>query len=515
MRGPAAGARVSAWAARRRRDGRAASAPVCARAALGLAVGLGLLVAPETPVTRAQPPRGLERPPVPVVLGRVTERAVAEEVSFIGSVEPDRAVTVQAEVAGRVVRADVREGERVLAGTTVLAELERTPKELQLAEARAQAEKARHEWEKLARGYRAEEIAAARQEAARAEARLRDLEAGARPQEREEARSTVKAAEARRGWAEREFERMRELFDQGLVAAQERDRTWQAYEVARSDERAARERLGLLEAGTRPAQIEGARAELAQARDRQRLLEAGPRSEEIAQAAAEYQRAAAVVARIEDELRRMTIVASVTGFLVRKRAELGAWVRPADPVADLIDLDPVYVVGPVSEREVGSLRSGARARVVVDAYPERVFHGEVAHVVPQADPQSRTFPVKVRLANPDHALKAGMFARVAVDAGGSRKALFVPKDAVVRRDGTVTVFIVEQGVARTRPVKTGRPAGELVEIMDGALTAGQAVVVVGNESLQDGARIQPVAPGRPGTPAQPGAPRDAPPARTR
>jgi RND family efflux transporter MFP subunit len=431
---------------------------------------------------------------VAVVLSRVAERPVRDEVTFIGTVEPDRAVTVQAEVAGRVARTEPREGERVVGGQTILAELDRTPLELSLKEARAAATKARQEWEKLARGFRSEEVDEARQAVARAEARLRDLLAGARPQEREQARSALAQAEARRIAAEREFGRVEQLIRQELVAAQERDRAWEAYEVARSQERMAREQVALLEAGSRPDQIEAARAEVRQAEERLKLLAAGPRAEDIAQAEAEYRRLTFVAERLEDELRRTRIPAPFTAFLVRKRVEVGAWVRPGDPIADLIDLDPVFVVGPVNEREMSRLRTGGQARVTLDAYPDRAFTGELTHVVPQADPQSRAFPVKVRVRNPDSLLKSGMFARVAVEVSGSRTAVFVPKDAVLRRGGSTLVFVVQDGVARARPVRTGRAAPGLLESVDGALTAGEEVVVVGNDMLRDGARVRKVVP---------------------
>ena len=432
-------------------------------------------------------------PDVPVVTARVASRPVKDEVTFIGTVEPDRSVTVQAEVAGRVARAEPREGESVTGGQTILAELDRAPNQLSLGEARAVAAKARQEWDKLQKGYRPEEIDEARQNVARAQARLRDLEAGARPQEREQARSALAEAEARRVWAEQEFRRVEQLVRQELVAAQERDRARQAYDVARSQERAAREQVALVDAGTRSEQVEAARAEVRQAQQRLKLLEAGPRSEEIAQAEAEYRRAAFVVERLEDELRRMTIVAPFTGFLIRKRIDVGAWLRPGDPVADLIDLDPVFVVGPVNERDASRLRSGARARVTVDAHPDRAFAGELAHVVPQADRESRAFPVKVRVRNPEHVLKAGMFARVALEIPGNRQALHVPKDAIVRRDGASLVFVVDNGVARARPVRTGVSAAGLVELLDGAVGAGQEVVVVGNDTLRDGAKVRKVA----------------------
>jgi RND family efflux transporter MFP subunit len=478
VRNPAAHGAVASVARRDRRAGLAAGALL-----------LGSLLGALPSGAQFGPP-----PDVPVVVARVAARPVKDEVAFIGTVEPDRRVTVQAEVAGRVARAEPREGDAVTGGQTVLAELDRAPNQLSLGEARAVAAKARQEWEKLAKGYRPEEIDEARQSVARAEARLRDLEAGARPQEREQAKSALAEAEARRVWAEREFQRVEQLVRQELVATQERDRAWQAYEVARSQERAAREQVALVEAGTRAEQIEAARAEVRQAQQRLKLLQAGPREEEIAQAQAEHQRAAFVVERLTDELRRMTILAPFTGFLIRKHIEVGAWLRPGDPVADLIDLDPVLVVGPVNERDASRLRPGARARVTLDAHPDRTFAGELAYVVPQADRESRAFPVKVRVRNPEHVLKSGMFARVALEIAGNRQALHVPKDAIVRRGGASLVFVVDGGVARARPVRIGVSAGGLVEVLDGAVAAGQEVVVVGNDALQDGAKVRKVAP---------------------
>jgi hypothetical protein len=55
------------------------------------------------------------------------------------------------------------------------------------------------------------------------------------------------------------------------------------------------------------------------------------------------------------------------------------------------------------------------------------------------------------------------------------------------------VFVVDNGVARARPVRTGVSAAGLVELLDGAVSAGQEVVVVGNDILQDGAKVRKVA----------------------
>ena len=377
--------------------------------------------------------------PIPVVVAPAVEREVKNEVQIIGTVEPNLSTTVGAEVAGRVERFDPREGDPVVKGKTVLVQLDRTSREIALREAEALVAKAREEWEKLKRGLRPEEIA--------------------------QRQAEVQQLWALLDWATKDLERIKALYQDGAISLADLQRAESSYLAAKYQHEKAVQAL--------------------------RLAQLGPREEEIAQAEAEYRRALAAYEKLNDELRRTTILAPISGFLVKKYVEVGAWVEAGEKVADLVDLDTVFVTGPVNEKEIGRIKVGDRAQITVDAYPDRVFQGRVAHIIPQADPLSRAFPVKVRVNNPlGHPLKGGMFARIAIQSGGSRKGLFVPKDAVVRRGSEAVVFLVQDGMARARKVEIGRVVGGLVEVKDNALKPGQEVVVTGNESLQDGVKVQ-------------------------
>ena len=138
------------------------------------------------------------------------------------------------------------------------------------------------------------------------------------------------------------------------------------------------------------------------------------------------------------------------------------------------------------ERDIRLVQVGDDALVTLDALPNRTFTGRVKYITPQADLASRTFPVKIEVPNtPDHAIKAGMFARVTLRTGSAQSSVFVPKDAVVRRASGQVVFVVEDAKARMVPIKTGRTHEGLIEVVEGQLRPGAAVVVTGNESLQD------------------------------
>lgn len=195
--------------------------------------------------------------------------------------------------------------------------------------------------------------------------------------------------------------------------------------------------------------------------------------------------------KIADQLRRTTVLAPFSGYIVKKHVEVGQWVEEGGKVADLVDIDTVYVQIPVNERDIGKIRKGDVAAVAVDTYPGRTFEGRITHIIPQADLSSRNFPVKIRIDNArEHLLKAGMFARVSIRYGEPRRALFVPKDAVVLRGKEQLVFILDTTRVQAKRIETGQALGGMVEVVQGDLQPRQEVVVAGNEILRDGAPVE-------------------------
>ena len=195
--------------------------------------------------------------------------------------------------------------------------------------------------------------------------------------------------------------------------------------------------------------------------------------------------------KIADQIRRTTVVAPFSGYIVKKHVEVGRWVEEGGQVADLVDIDTVYVVIPINERDIGKIRKGDVATVTVDTYPGRTFEGQVTYIIPQADVSSRNFPVKIRVDNSrEHLLKAGMFARVRIRYGKPRRGLFIPKDAVVLRGKDQTVFVLDTSRVQVRQIETGPALEEFVEVVRGDLKPNQEVVVAGNEILHDGAQVQ-------------------------
>jgi RND family efflux transporter MFP subunit len=124
-----------------------------------------------------------------------------------------------------------------------------------------------------------------------------------------------------------------------------------------------------------------------------------------------------------------------------------------------------------------------------DALPGLDVEGKVDAIIPRADPQARTFPVKVRISNDEGRIGVGMLAEVRLPAGESYQATVVPKDAVITQGQENFVYLLdgEDTVHRT-VVESGEGLGAWI-VVKGGIEPGQRVVIRGNERLQEGQTV--------------------------
>jgi RND family efflux transporter MFP subunit len=125
-----------------------------------------------------------------------------------------------------------------------------------------------------------------------------------------------------------------------------------------------------------------------------------------------------------------------------------------------------------------------QAVVQVQELPERTFRGTITRSTLALDPSTRSLLIEVDIPNPDHALRPGTFAQIAIALREIPNALVVPPQAVNSTTKGTTVFIVEQGHAKAVPVRTGITDGQWIEVPEG-LRGDEDVVVVGKRQLLD------------------------------
>jgi RND family efflux transporter MFP subunit len=185
------------------------------------------------------------------------------------------------------------------------------------------------------------------------------------------------------------------------------------------------------------------------------------------------------------EIKQQKVLAPFSGFVAKEHTQIGEWINKGGPVVTLLDLDNVQITVDVPERYSVLLAAQSNVNVFIKSVSNNPFSGKIYSVLPQGNPDSRTFPVRIYLANPDHKIKGGMEAMVTFNLATEIKALLVPKDAVVTAGNNRLVFMVNDGKAISVPVKIiGYYDGDVA--VEGNLKPGIQVVIRGNERLRPG-----------------------------
>lgn len=199
----------------------------------------------------------------------------------------------------------------------------------------------------------------------------------------------------------------------------------------------------------------------------------------------------------ETNLSYSYIRAPFAGYVADRTLDNGAYVTGSTAststmsrgIMTLHHIETVRTMIEVVEKDVPLLKIGQKAEVRAEAYPDRVFTGEVTRIVQALNKGTRTMTVEVDLPNTDHALKGGMFARVEVLVGRHANAVLIPIDAVTRLEDHQYVYVVRDGKAYQVPVELGVRTGKLIEITKG-LTGTEQVIVAGKDLVSDGLTVQ-------------------------
>lgn len=178
--------------------------------------------------------------------------------------------------------------------------------------------------------------------------------------------------------------------------------------------------------------------------------------------------------------RTLTFRSPVAGIVTEKKALQGMRFMPGEALYQIADLSSVWVVADVFEQDIGFVKTGANAKVRINAYPDQLFEGRIGYVYPTLNADTRTVPVRVELANPGLLLKPAMFAQVELPVSAKGSVVTVPLSAVID-SGTRQIVLVRQGEGRfaQRQVRLGARSDAHVEVLDG-IADGEQVVVAAN-----------------------------------
>jgi RND family efflux transporter MFP subunit len=250
------------------------------------------------------------------------------------------------------------------------------------------------------------------------------------------------------------------------------------------------------------AQVDEARAvanvAVEQFQRQQRLWEEDNIGSEIAVLQLESAAAAATarLAVLEERLRRTEIRAPVAGIFDDKYVEAGELVAPGTPIARVVGVRRVKVIGGIPERYALDVARGDSARITFDVLPNREFVRTIEFVGTSVDPSNRTIPIEIVLDNRERLVKPQMLANVQVERARLDSVIAISQDIVLRTEDGYQVFVAETSEGRlhavARPVVLGPSYANRVVVTDG-LAIGDSLIVTGHRQVDEGSLVRIVA----------------------
>jgi multidrug efflux pump subunit AcrA (membrane-fusion protein) len=394
----------------------------------GVVVCAALFMGPgcsrEQPGTRSADTAAGERK-ITVSVARVEGQDVERSVQIVGTLMAQDEVTLGTEVPSTIAKILVDMGDRVQAGQVVMKLDER---------------EARLEVERLSAS-----LQAARESLGRSQQVL------------ESSRANVERAQAVLADARINLKRFDGLFSEGAISASQRDSAQTQYDVAVASLRSSE------------AQYESDRAA-------------------VKNAEASVVQATAALDIARKRLQDTDVVSPINGFVRKRLVNVGETFKEKTPLMSLVATHALKLQGDVPERFAPQIGVGRPVRVEVEAFRGQTFPGTVTRVSPTVDVESRSFGVEASVPNPKGALKPGFFAKVSILTGTEKNAPFVPEEAVASFAGIVKVYVIVDGKAEERRVKTGMRQDSRVEILEG-VKVGETLATSSLSQLATGTAV--------------------------
>jgi RND family efflux transporter MFP subunit len=211
---------------------------------------------------------------------------------------------------------------------------------------------------------------------------------------------------------------------------------------------------------------------------------------QAAAAEAALEQAQAALATADRQLARAHVASPIAGHVVKRFVGVGEQVdgTPGQPLVEIANVERVEVAAHVAADRLGRVKVGQKAELTSDAWPDRSFEGEVIAISPAVDPATNAALVRLRVRNPEHLLRVGMFAEVRIGLAEKKGALVVPASAVSKTEEGAAVYVVSGEDATRTKVEVGLETPELVEIVAG-LKEGQKVLTSGVHGLGERAKL--------------------------
>ena len=192
----------------------------------------------------------------------------------------------------------------------------------------------------------------------------------------------------------------------------------------------------------------------------------------------------------------VNVIAKFDGIVSIRNVSEGELVVENGELMTLLDLSTIVFIADVSLRDLAGVKIGARAAIRFQSIPDLEFPAEVDAIHPQSDVQSQTVKVRLRFLHTEALgqsfLRTEIVGMATIVTGIRHHALFVPKAALLRNDENNSYSIMtmtDDSLAIALPIAIGTSTDSTMEVQGNGLRAGMPVIIEGNYSLNDSARV--------------------------
>lgn len=344
---------------------------------------------------------------------------------------------------------------------------------------------------------------------------LSKLRNGSRPQEISIAKQSVAQAQATRDRAADNAKRYEDLYKKGFTSKNTLDQMKTDLAVDEAALKSAKQQLSLILAGPRLEDIQAAELQVQQAQQslqdsqtsgalkvaqaRQSLQQAQQSALQVEAKQMEAQAAHQTVAQKQADLAaaeataRYGVVRSpLTGIVFHRNMNPGDFedtTNPVVPLLEIIDSSRLVLKADLPASQGLKVQVGMPVHVLSADIPNKEFPGKVS-AVGQIDPQTNLMRIHIAIENGKGLLRPGLFVSAYIILHTYIRAIVVPKQAVITRDGSQDVFVIDKtNIARLVKVQLGVEQNGLVQIVAG-LQPAENVALLGQYELTDGEKVQ-------------------------
>ena len=202
-------------------------------------------------------------------------------------------------------------------------------------------------------------------------------------------------------------------------------------------------------------------------------------------AQADWAAARAAVARAAAEADFMKLTAPADGRIIRRDGEIGQMIAANQPVFWLSCCAPLRISAEVDEEDIAEVKTGQEVLIRADAFPDKVFHGQVQAITPKGDPIARSYRVRITFTE-DTPLQIGMTTETNIVISTHPDAMLLPNSALMQNN---KVFLVKNGVLTEQTAAVGARGPEQTEIL-GGLTMEDLAVLKPKPEMAAGKKVR-------------------------